>query len=118
MSSDYYIDLSIVLSQPEHFELGTDYNVGIKAAVVALNDHDEGDEPDWDWVKQCLEPTLTCIVGGQEWYEIDIEYRLRDVSIVETKGEPQMHICCAGTFRTWFISWMAECGYPYITAEE
>ena len=107
MSSDIYIPLSTVLNQPGHFELKTDYNVGIEDAKKELS----LEHPDDYWVNECLKPVLLCRFGRR--------YTWRAVEVIIPDPEypgglpPNLHISCGGDFRHWLMQWLDDHNFPY-----
>ena len=103
MSSDIYIPLWLPLSQPGHFEFRTELNVDVDTArhEAALI------EPDWDWVKECLEPVLMCKFGARE------TWRVVEVYKEESTDTVQLHVCCSGDFRWWLCEWLDDHNYQY-----
>ena len=100
MSSDIYIPLSTVLSQPRHFQFKTELNVDVDTARAEA----ATDEPDWAYVQYCLKPVLLCKFGAREiWSYVEI-----------FDGTSDLHICCSGDFRTWLMEWLNDHNYGYI----
>ena len=104
MSSDIYIPLWNVLSQPGHFHIYADCNVGMETAREEAG----GIDPDWDYVESCLEPLLMCKFG------VGIGIQTRPVDIVEDEsGAKELHVSIGGGNRKRLCDWLDSHNHRY-----
>lgn len=108
MSSDIYIPMSIVLSQPGRFQFKAALDGSVwDAALAAL------DKPvDWEYVESLMTPILECKFGNLDsWKVVNV--------IINRHGEQaKLHICCGSTFASWLIHWLDDNGYEYTMADD
>lgn len=98
MSTDVYIPIELVVSNPGRFALKTDFNVSVEAAASEFKE----DEPDMDYVYSALEPVTLIKFGAREsWRYCTV---MRDCTL---------HLTCSGEFRTWLFAWLEESGIAF-----
>lgn len=98
MSSDIFIPLSIVITNPALFELKTDFNVDVKSATQSI----VGPDPDYEWIRSCLEPVVLCKFGARDTWRF-----------VDVTSDNELHISCSGEFRGWLMKWLIDLKLPY-----
>lgn len=105
MSSDIYIDMRDVLTQPHLFGLSLAYNVSIVDATEEAMKTDV----DWDWLDECLKPVRMVKFRGWKYD--------RPYDIVGNDGQPRtMHLSVGGTFRRWLMTWLIDHQVRYTVA--
>jgi hypothetical protein len=100
MSSDIYIPLSIALSHPGQFQYKTALNGCVEDARKMLDEQDCF-KIDWWAVEDEMKPVLLCKFGARDtWRAVEV-------------FDHDLHVCCAGDFRTWLIQWLNDHNYNY-----
>jgi hypothetical protein len=101
MSSDIYIPLWLVLSQPGHFDLKAVCNVDVETAREEAASAD----PNWDYVEACLEPMLMCRFGHVQYRPVDITE--------DQLGVKELHVSVGGGNRKLLCDWLDGHNYRY-----
>jgi hypothetical protein len=101
MSSDIYIPLWNVLSQPRNFTLYAACNVSLEAA----REEAASLEVDWDYVEACLEPILMCKFGHVQNRPVDI--------VEDESGTKELHTSIGGGNRKLLCEWLYAHNYRY-----
>lgn len=124
MSSDYYIALNDVLSNPKLFVLSSALRGDIKTICNYWFGYYNDSDAEKDHAVDLLQPQLLCEFGGYI-SEVDIfnqkitETKKYDsgYQIVTCKKQYVMHFCCAGRRREVLVQWLKDHGIPYDEAE-
>ncbi len=102
MSSDIYIPLDFVLSRPDLFKLDTVFNVDVESAAQEAAEK----EPNWQWVEECLKPTITVK------FHLYPHWRYCDIA-GSADQKRSLHVPVGGDFRRWLLLWLPDNQVPF-----
>lgn len=127
MSSDYYIPMTHVISNLDFWNLEYASRSSMSCVMEELLMH--GDNPDWEYIHMCMEPTATINPPGSpggprnvDILENGCEQRVPNSTGFSYKPIPGyevcLHICCAGEYREYFLKLLEEYQIPHRSAVE
>lgn len=113
MSIELFIPLKVVLTNPHHFRLDLDYNVGIEDAVEEI----QSEQTDWYQVIDCLKPVHRCRFGAnRSWFTVSFcanSHLYTDGPTTLCSKEYSVCLITSKSNATWISKWLDENNYSY-----